>query len=83
MDAGSLCWRPRPYSGRDHDTVFILFQSSDDDNDEKKKETQNRKALVALYDMPGIQWTYSIPGPPHRGHISHITPPNLSIVWGF
>ena len=29
----------------------------------QKKETEIRKPLVASYDMPGIQWTYSIPGP--------------------
>ena len=32
----------------------------------EKKETEIIKPLVASYDMPGIQWTYSIPGP-HRG----------------
>ena len=29
----------------------------------QKKETEIRKPLVTSYDMPGIQWTYSIPGP--------------------
>ena len=27
----------------------------------EKKETEIIKPLVASYDMPGIQWTYSIP----------------------
>ena len=47
--------------------LFILIKSGDDhdDNDGKKKEkeTEDRKPLVGLYDIPGMQWTYSIPGP--------------------
>ena len=37
----------------------------DDDYDEKMKgkETENRKPFVALDDIPGLQFTYSIPAP--------------------
>ena len=41
----------------------ILIQSVNEDPGKKAKETQNRKPLVALFDIPGIQSTYSIPGP--------------------
>ena len=29
----------------------------------KKQNIKSRKPMVALYDMPVTQWTYSIPGP--------------------
>ena len=53
------CWHRKPYSGREH-TVFILIQSGNDDGEMEVNETENRKPLVALYDMPGLEWTILI-----------------------
>ena len=34
------------------------MQSGNDDGEMEVKETETRKPLVALYDMPGLEWTY-------------------------
>ena len=61
-------------SGREH-KVFMFIQSGDDAGGKRKNKKQtieNRKPLVALYDMPEIQWTYFIPRPT-RGPMHHMT----------
>ena len=59
------CRHLRPYSGREH-TVVILTQSGEKERKKERKREREKErkpeTLVPSYDMPGIQWTYSIPG---------------------
>ena len=53
-----------PSSGREH---RVITDPSGEDDDGKKKIKKKIESLWSPYDIPGIHWIYSIPGPssPH------------------